>query len=105
MALTKEDTDTIKALFRQELLTVQCNIRSSFDERIIMMESKMENKFDSIEKSISSLKRRVRDIESDQRTTQAFGRVIQASGISFKDSPIPYPLQGNAAIEDIKDYY
>jgi len=31
-------------------------------------------------------------------------RAVRNSGISFKDK-IPYELQGNVAIEDIKEYY
>jgi len=81
-----------------EFVAIECNIRHSFEERLQGLENNIKN-------SIRSLTRRVRDIESDQRTTQAIGRAVLDSGVSFKDTRIPYPLQGNAAIEDIKDYY
>uniref|UniRef100_UPI004056CE8B hypothetical protein n=1 Tax=Candidatus Electronema sp. TaxID=2698783 RepID=UPI004056CE8B len=87
--------DEIAAVAKE--LSVILDIDSKFN----ILGERLQN----VESSLKKLTRRVRDIESDQRTTQAIGRLVQDAGLSFKDTRIPYPLQGNAAIEDIKDYY
>ncbi len=102
----------LQSSFDEKLEKVNSSIRDLVDRELKELRWSMENRFLEAEKrtvetqnSIKSLNRKIKDIESDQRTTQAIGCAVLDSGVSFKGTRIPYPLQGNAAIEDIKDYY
>ena len=58
----------------------------------------------SLHKRFDSLERKVKDIESDQRTDVSISRAVREMGIFRKDRSSS-PLKGNAFLEEIKDDY
>lgn len=97
--LTEEDINAVVAKLSPLLLTVERNLQ----EKLQVVESNLNSRFASVENSIRSLNRKVHDLESDNRTTMAVARAVREMGVGFKE--IPYQLEGNAAIENIKEYY
>lgn len=85
---TKDDIKELRNLFLSSF-----DVLSSFQEELKTLNS-----------SIRSLKQKVHDLESDSRTDRALLRAAQKMGFGFHEKT-PYELQGNAAIEDIKEYY
>ena len=77
------------------------------DNRLTSLEEefkKVDRKLNDIETFNQKVDRKLKDLESDSRTDKAMLRAARQMGFGFHEKT-PYELQGNAAIEDIKEYY
>jgi septal ring factor EnvC (AmiA/AmiB activator) len=105
-AATQKDIKDLKDLilssfdvfssFQEELKTINISIRS-LNQKVHDLESDSRAGRERLEK-------KMKDLESDSRTDKALLRAAQQMGFGFRGKT-PYELQGNAAIEDIKEYY
>lgn len=82
------------------ILDIENKIASILDDKL----SPIKVELTEVKRSLGFLSSRVRDLESDNRTDKALIRAARQMGFGFHEKT-PYELQGNAAIEDIKEYY
>jgi septal ring factor EnvC (AmiA/AmiB activator) len=122
--LTKADIEKIRSLLAEEIAPLerkvssiehavssiehdQRNFRSDLarQEKLINeFRFESESRFIEISKNISRLEKKVKDIESDQRTDVSISRAVREMGI-FRRDRSSSPLKGNAFLEEIKDDY